>query len=103
MTGTISTTDAAEHVASVLSHIADLIEGGGLPIPLGVTTYCQPLQVQVDADDLGDWLTALDVVQPLWIGREDGWQHAHWEPGTFDDQPFVLSCCRNVGVEAVTA
>ncbi len=89
---------SAHSAADVLRAVAELLDSG-LPVPTsigGLYEHGRPL-VQIDADDVPAWTTALGVAMPPRWERDpqdERWLHAKWPSGTFADAPFALAACR---------
>lgn len=86
------TTESLTAIDSLRS-LADLIDSG-LPLPIcaGINICSGRLTVQVLGDDLTEWLTVLEAVEPTWMTVKNA-DHAEWPEGEFDDKPFALACC----------
>lgn len=94
--------------AATLRHLADLIDDGGLPAPIGITisTVTGGMVIQPeDADELAAWCTALDVVEPVWEAYTDTGETllARWPAGTFDETAVELACVSTAHQPAVAS
>jgi hypothetical protein len=89
--------------ADALASIAELIRAG-LPTPIGIVISQSSgrVTIQPDADDLGPWITLLEVDWPTW-DVVDGYAHAVWPDGTFAGKPFVVQACRAVALSVVSS
>jgi hypothetical protein len=81
--------------ADALATIADLVRHG-IPVPMAIRPRdSDRVTVQPKGDDLGPWLTLLEVPWPVWDVTGE-YAHARWPDGTFSDKPFALEACRKV-------
>lgn len=93
--------------AQVLRMVSGLMEDG-CPAPMCVTlpSHGCPGVLQVRSSSLGEWLTALDLVEPTWFAHKDDdgeepvvW-FAHWPADEFAELPFRLECVKFSSVVA---